>query len=330
VAEVQRPAFQAHSPCSTLMTGEALLVQSPCQSRSFAREFVAMSHPRYMSRSLFLTAAVAVVSLLLASGPAAADRRPSQDRAAAAKREKQERAARKACLDGDYTQGVSILSDLFVDSEDPIYIFNQARCFQQNGRYGDAVVRFEEYLRTADANMNASDKAAAEKHLADCREKVAQERGSSTSQPATLALPPPTPEPAPTPALAPQPPTSSVVNTAPQRGRHLLTAGIITGAVGVAAVAGGVVMALKANSMANEMEGEVGSYSPGKENDQKRYKTLSWVGYGVGAACVATGAILIGVGISSRSSSGTSTSTDLALVPAVSPRQVGAMLTGGF
>jgi hypothetical protein len=110
----------------------------------------------------------------------------------------------------------------------------------------------------------------------------------------------------------------------------LLTAGIITGAVGVAAVAGGVVMALKANSMANEMEGEVGSYSPGKENDQKSYKILSWVGYGVGAACVTTGAVLIGVGISSRSNSGTSTSTDVALVPAVSHGQVGAMLTGGF
>jgi tetratricopeptide (TPR) repeat protein len=69
--------------------------------------------------------------------------------ASAAGREAEDRAARKACLTGDYTKGISILSDLFINTRDPTYIFNQGRCFEQNRRYEDAIARFEEFLRAA-------------------------------------------------------------------------------------------------------------------------------------------------------------------------------------
>ena len=46
-----------------------------------------------------------------------------------------------ACLSGDYTKGVAILSELFVDTKDPTYLFNQGRCFEQNRRYDDAIAR---------------------------------------------------------------------------------------------------------------------------------------------------------------------------------------------
>ncbi len=130
----------------------------------------------------------------------------------------------------------------------------------------------------------------------------------------------------------PQPSTPIVVVPAsqqtPAHGRWsgLATAGVITGGVGVLAVVGGVILNLKANSMLDDMQTSIGGYSSAKENDQKNYKTLAWVGYGAGAACVAAGAILVGVGIKSR----TSSSTDVALVPAVGPSQMGAMLTGAF
>jgi len=52
----------------------------------------------------------------------------------AAGKEAKERAARKACLSGDYDKGVEILSDLFLDTVDANYIFDQARCFEQNNR----------------------------------------------------------------------------------------------------------------------------------------------------------------------------------------------------
>jgi hypothetical protein len=278
--------------------------------------------PTRAFRIQFLGATVAIASLLLASTAAAAVNRQAQ-----------ERAARKACLNGDYAKGVSILSDLFVDTKNPTYIFNQGRCFEQNRRYEDAVGRFDEYLRAATEKLSPEDKAAAEKHLSDCKEKLAEERGTSPTQPAPQPSPPaaappllPTPKPEP----SPEPSTSIAVGPAPQQTTHgsggLLTAGIITGGVGVVAVVGGVVLNLKANSMINNMETGVGAYSSGKESDQKTYKTLAWVGYGAGAACIAAGAILIGVGLKS----GTSSSTSVALVPSVGPAQVGAVLTGGF
>ena len=275
--------------------------------------------------SLFLAPAILVVPLLLAAAPAAA-----------ASRQAQERAARKACLNGDYSKGVGILSDLFVDSKDPTYIFNQGRCFEQNHRYEDAVSRFDEYLRVGQAVLKPEDKAVAEKHRSDCKEKLAEERGPSPAQSAQQSSPPaaapplvPTPKPEP----LPEPSTSIVVAPPPQQaptthGRWggLLTAGIITGGVGVLVVAGGVILNLKANSMVDNMESSVDSYSPAKEDDQKTYRTLAWVGYGAGAACVAAGAILVGVGLKS----GTSSSPNVALVPTISPAQVGAVLTGGF
>jgi tetratricopeptide (TPR) repeat protein len=253
--------------------------------------------------------------------------------ASAASRQAQERAARKACLNGDYAKGVSVLSDLFVDTKDATYIFNQGRCFEQNRRYEDAIGRFDEYLRAAQGELKAEDKASAEKHRADCKEKLAEERSNSPTQPAPLLAQPVTAPPlVPKPEPPAEPSTSTVVETAPQQaqqstgGRGMLTAGIITGAVGVGGVVAGIIFNMKANSTINDMQDSIGAYSTAKDNSQKTYKTLAWVGYGVGAACVATGAVLIGVGIKS----GTNASTNVALVPALGPGHMGAMLTGGF
>lgn len=57
--------------------------------------------------------------------------------------ESKERVAKKACLVGDVEKGVSILADLYVDTNDPAYIWNQGRCFEQNGKHDQAVLRFK-------------------------------------------------------------------------------------------------------------------------------------------------------------------------------------------
>ena len=49
--------------------------------------------------------------------------------ARAARVDARERAAKKACLTGDAAKGVEILADLFIDTDDATYIFNQGRCF---------------------------------------------------------------------------------------------------------------------------------------------------------------------------------------------------------
>jgi hypothetical protein len=50
-------------------------------------------------------------------------------------REGNERLARTACLSGDYAKGVALLAELYVSTRDIIYLFNQGRCFEQNGKY---------------------------------------------------------------------------------------------------------------------------------------------------------------------------------------------------
>lgn len=255
--------------------------------------------------------------------------------AQAASRQAQERAARKACLSGDYTKGVSILSDLFIDTKDSTYIFNQARCFEQNRRYDDALARFQEYLRAA-PDLDASDKAAAEKHIADCQDLLAKQNGRSADLPAPAT---PQQQPVPKQLEAPPPPSSPPPNAAPElvvaaesvpprnatAGSALRAGGIVTASVGGAALIGGLVLNLKANSLAHDL-GTYGGYSDSKESQRKNYETASWVGYGLGAACVAAGGVLyyLGTRATSHASSG------VALLPALGPGHLGASLGGTF
>ena len=63
--------------------------------------------------------------------------------------ENKERAAKKACLLGEVDKGAELLADLYVDTNDATYIYNQGRCFEQNGKNAQAALRFKEYLRKA-------------------------------------------------------------------------------------------------------------------------------------------------------------------------------------
>ena len=102
--------------------------------------------------------------------------------AARAGDEVRERAAKKACLIGDTAKGVEILADLFIDTNDPVYIFNQGRCFEQNRLYEDAIARFREFLVKA-KNLDPEVKADAEQHIAACQSYVARNEGSRPANP---------------------------------------------------------------------------------------------------------------------------------------------------
>ena len=104
-----------------------------------------------------------VVLILFASPFARADSREIS----------RERAARKACLAGDYAKGVSILSDLFLDTSDANYIYNAARYLEQNGRFADSIFRFQEFLRVA-AKLSDAVKEQTKKHIADCQDQLAK------------------------------------------------------------------------------------------------------------------------------------------------------------
>ena len=305
--------------------GSALRTRGiPCKQVSMRPRFAAMSQSagRILSRSL-CSAAIVFFLLAIAVTPALAAGKKAQGR------QPQERAARKACLSGDYTKGVAILSELFVDTKDPTYLFNQGRCFEQNHRYEDALSRFEEYLRAAQGNLDAADQAAAEKHIADCKDRLPPDQSSKAQASAPQQFVPPPPTPASPPEPSAYPVSTSIAAQPevqpPHSGAGLRVAGIVTASVGVAAAVAGVILNLKVNSMVKDMDTTVGDYES-RNSDRKNYQTMAWIGYGAGAACVVTGAILYGFGLRTDGSS----STSVALLPAIGRGQAGALLTGGF
>src|SRR5262245_4419533 len=91
---------------------------------------------------------------------------------AAESREAREREARKACFTGNVERGVEILVDLYVETQHPNYIYNQARCFERNGKYDQALLSYEDYLRKA-KDLGEAERSQVEKSIAELRAKVA-------------------------------------------------------------------------------------------------------------------------------------------------------------
>jgi hypothetical protein len=275
--------------------------------------------PSYSKHASPLATATVLLSLLVSGPVLAASKKPSK--------QARESAARAACLDGNYTEGVSILSKLFVETKDPTYIFNQGRCFEQNRRYEDAISRFQEYLRAGRKTLDASDKAEAEQHVNDCKEMLAQERGTSplpaTPQPIVTTPVPVAPEPTQT-TPEPHPIISQPGSKQASTGAGLRIGGIAVASFGVVAAGVGLAFNLMANSTVNDMYNTPDGYT--KESDRKDYQTIAWIGYGVGAACVVTGTILYAIGRKAKSSQ----SDDIALIPMVGQDRAGAVLAGAF
>jgi hypothetical protein len=241
------------------------------------------NHRRLLARSSLWCLAVLLPSL------------GSSSSARAGGLDEKERAAKKACLSGDYVKGVSLLTDLYVDTNDANHIFNQGRCYEQGNRCEEAIISFREYLRkTKDAGKLSDGRA--EQHITDCQELLRKAKAETAPPPASGNV-------APMPLLPHPEPTASGQDVGVQRsltsappGRGLRVAGAVTFGLGVAAVAAGVGFAMAANQLADELETSPSSYDRGKESTRSSYATLSTVGYATGAACAATGVLLYVLG----------------------------------
>jgi hypothetical protein len=209
---------------------------------------------------------------------------------------------------------VEILSELFLDTGDPTYIFNQGRCMEVAARYQDAIRRFQEYLRTS-KKLSPEEEAAARKHITDCQDLLAKESPPSTGTPAPAVSS--APAPVQPPATIQQPLANGLAGSA------LRTTGLIAAGTGGALLVAGVVLNLKVNSMSRDLESY---YETSTNSRRETYRTLSQVSYGVSAACVAAGATLYYLGWNKAQT----LSATVALVPAVAPGEVGAYLGGTF
>ncbi len=243
--------------------------------------------------------------------------------ASAGSRETKERAAKRACLTGDPVKGVGLLVDLYLDTNDPTYIFNQGRCFEQNSRCADAVARFREYLRKA-KDADATDRADAEKHIADCQALLGKDEAGRARPGAVEPAVPVNPSLAVPPGPAPTNPVRVVVaqpmgtTSTEAQGSTLRTAGILTASVGAAVLIAGLVLNIKYNNTIDDLQRH---YDPNRDSSNKTTKSLVLVGYGAGAVCLAGGAVLYFLGWNA----GTAT-----VAPAAVAGSPGAVLLGAF
>jgi tetratricopeptide (TPR) repeat protein len=125
--------------------------------------------------------------------------------------------AQKDCLSGKTDSGVALLAELYAETRNPNFVYNQARCYEQAARPEDALNRFREYLRVA-KNISAADRADAEKHMEECRALAAeQERAREKKAAAAAVAPPPQPTAtaAPEPMPVPRPETANVEASQP-------------------------------------------------------------------------------------------------------------------
>lgn len=224
----------------------------------------------------------------------------------------QERAAKKACAAGDFRTGVEILAGLYVDTDNATYIFNQGRCYEQNHQWVNATDRFREYLRK-DESLSPEVKADVERHIADC--EALQKRQEfrvepSPAVPMVAAAPPLAPEPAQQAKVASPAPAPRQEN----QGSGVRVAGIVLGSIGTAALATGLILNLKANSLASDFNK---THNSSTQSSQSSYKTGSMLGYGVGAGLLATGVLLYFLGRPTADSK----PSQISLLPGVMPAE---------
>ncbi len=94
-----------------------------------------------------------------------------------------------------------------------------------------------------------------------------------------------------------------------RRNARMRTVGIVLGGLGVVAVGAGVVFGLEARS-AGKNNSQIGNtYDPDADTSGRRFQTLQYVGYGVGAALVAAGAISFVLGLGPDQDAGTTHAT---------------------
>jgi len=264
-------------------------------------------------------------------------------RVLAASEDAKERTARKACLSGNYQKGVEILSDLFVRTKDPIFIYNQGRCFEQNGRYEESILRFREYLRK-DKYASAQIKADAQRHIADCQallgKNAAPEPGPKpeampATKPEIAPAPPPVAEAVREAVVAPlvapglevaatseqlvANPTSQAQNT----GLGLRIAGIACGVVGLGSIATAIYFYTRARSLSDKISKQ-DVPDPSDVSSGENAETMQWVFYGIGGAAIATGTVLYVLGWRSAGTGHAS------LAPMVGPGLAGIWARGAF
>lgn len=230
--------------------------------------------------------------------------------------------AQRACLAGDTAKGIALLADLYVETRDPTWLFNQGRCHQQNGQNEQALLRFREFLRVGREQSPELAKRA-EALISEIEAEAA--RGRAGGAPPLPAPPPPRTSAAPSPDLA-----ASGGRQPRFTGKQVT--GMVVAGFGVAALGAGAFFSFKVQSAESDVNQlvkgqtlvEAGQL---KERDRAgaRYELMQWISYGVGLAALTAGAttFYLGQRTNERGAS-------ISVVPSFLPTGGGASLRAAF
>jgi len=257
---------------------------------------------RTPSRARNYSKLAVIVTALLASRAAGAE-----------ERDPRESEAKRACLGGKPDRGIELLAALFAETNDPTYIYNQGRCFEQNGKANEALTRFREYLRKS-PNLGPEDRAQVQAHITEMERQATPAR-AVVGAPPVVAAPPATA-------------TTSSENDAEGTSRDLRVAAIVAASVGVVLVASGIYFGARTGSLSDEVTADArkGLFSQSKYDEGQRDQLLQWVGYGVGAAAVVSGGVLYLLGAKRASTEAHTVSA----MPTLGPGGAGASLRVTF
>ena len=235
---------------------------------------------------------------------------------AAESREAREREARKACFTGNVERAVEILVDLYVETQHPTYIYNQARCFERNGKYDQALLSYEDYLRKATDTRRGRtrpggkiDRRSAREGRSDARARRARRARAARPRcwhPRSMA---PAPAPAATPNEAPLLPAPGEDRASAPRWPWQRTAGVMSliaaGGGLVLGVAGTVLRQGRAddfNAVCTNFNGQPVPIDPsstmdfdcrGKYESVQAAERMMWIGYLSGGVLAGAGVTLL-------------------------------------
>jgi hypothetical protein len=192
-------------------------------------------------------------------------------RAADSPDDKRPTTALAACASGDVAKGISILGELYAETRNPAYVFNQGRCYQKNNKLEEARGSFTEYLRIGTAEP-PEDIRRAEGFIKELDESLERQRAN---QPTPIIVTP--------------------VQGGERRARVLRTTSIILAGLGVAAIGAGAYLSYKVKWTNDQFDKMFANQAyvtdePALQklvSNGKSYETWQWVGYGVGIAALA-------------------------------------------
>jgi tetratricopeptide (TPR) repeat protein len=206
--------------------------------------------------------------------------------------EAREAAAKAACTSGRLQEGIVILAELHARTDDSGYLFNQARCYQHNGKYHEALEHFRRYLLLPDVTPDARTRA---EHNITELERTVGPHPASLPEARPPAPPPALQEHAATPAAM----TARDLDPAATGRRPLRVAAWAAAGTGVAALGGAAYFGLRVRATTrtrDEALKQAGSLSADhiKQLNERgnRAEKWHWASLGLGAAALGGGAVL--------------------------------------